>query len=161
MFARSCHLTLTGIHGLLLAAATALLLTGCASARFAKLETVPAVPADKGLVIFYRVTTMTNGAEDYQVHEGNRLVGVLRAGTFFHELAEPGIYTYWADAGIRSSVAIDVVEGQMTYIEGDLTPGRVTTNPRLRERTARQAQSKILKLRYAAPDESGSATADE
>ena len=145
---------------ILLVAFAATHLSGCASVRYEDLESIPDVQADKALVLFYRKSAMGGSALTYQVHDGTDLIGVLRSGTFFYLHTKPGAHTYSAQTVVSNSIAIDVVEGETYFIEGDVTMGYRVGHPRLRQRQANKAQPAIAKLRYAVPGNSPSSAAE-
>ena len=127
------------------------LLAGCASVRHEELAELPDVEAGKGQIIFYRPSKMGGAALTYQVHEGDQLIGVLRSGTYFYHHSDPGNHTFWAQTGVRNSVAIDVVEGEMHYIKGDVTVGLFAGHPRLVVVKPDKGETAIATLRYAVP----------
>ena len=126
-------------------------LFGCASVKYEALAELPQVEAGKGLVVFYRESSLGGSALTYQVHEGEELIGVLRSGTYFYNHSEPGNHTYWGQTVVRNSVTLDVVAGQTHFIKGDVTMGYRVGHPRLTVVQPARGEAAIAKLRYAVP----------
>ncbi len=127
------------------------LIAGCASVKYEELSELPLVEQGRGLIVFYRPGRMGGAALTYQVHEGEQLIGVLRSGTYFYHHCDPGTHTFWAQTVVRNSVAIDVVEGEMQYIKGDVTMGLFAGHPRLVVVKPDKGEAAVAKLKYAVP----------
>ena len=146
----------------LISVAIFLLLVGCAKmpvrGDYVEEKTPPQLRANENTaaIYFFREWAFTGGGMSYFITEDTRNIGLLKAGSYFVYLANPGKHTYSAETEARSSVTLDVQPGQVYFIEGGIGMGFWAGRPQLAEVTKSifdKAKPDLKYIRLATPEE--------
>jgi hypothetical protein len=92
---------------------------------------IPQAKEDKGLVVFYRESSIKGGAIRFNLNLGQDPIGALPSGSVLHRYVEPGQQTFWSQVISKDSISIDVVAGETYYIKGTVKMGLVAGRPTL------------------------------
>ncbi len=103
---------------------------GCAAGGPA-FQRISSIPEEKGLIYIYRSKSFVGSAVRYNVHAGDKVIGILHNGGYFTYLADPGELEIWAKTEAKGSVTLDVLSGKEHYVKGSLGVGIVVGRPKL------------------------------
>ena len=135
---------------LLLSIAGILIVTsGCTSLQYQKLDKLPTVSEDKGLIYFFREKEFVGSMVSYYIYEGNEKLGGLQNGTFFYIEPTPGPHTYRAKTEAEEKVTINVVAGETYYVKAEVKMGLLCGQPDLTIVHELEGKSDIPNLKYA------------
>lgn len=124
---------------LLLIALISLILFGCA--KMPKKEefnyhegTCLTTPkSNQALIYFFRESQFTGSAMSYYIHDGNKVIGGIRSGTFFPYHIEPGKHTFWGETEDKAFITIDIDAKNTYYISCGVEVGVWAGRPSLTE----------------------------
>jgi hypothetical protein len=118
----------TNVNCLLLS--SFLLITGCATLGpiYSKVDKIP---DNSGLVYLYRPSSFIGGGVSYDVKIGETIITTLRNGGYYPYFSALGEKEFWAQTESKSSVTLDVKEGQTYYIKGEVGVGFIVGRPHL------------------------------
>ena len=88
---------------------------------------------DRAVVHVYRHRSffgLASGAV-YEVHDGERSLGLLEPGLCLRYEAEPGEHEFWAFREVRSAVRLHLEPGSETFLRGSWAMGVVESRPEL------------------------------
>ncbi|MFA6112510.1 MAG: DUF2846 domain-containing protein [Sphingomonas sp.] len=92
---------------------------------------IPAAPADKGQIIFYRPGSLMGAALGCTVHEGAGEVARLGSGKYWVHNAEPGKHTYNTEAENKDVLNLEIEPGETYYVKCKIGMGIMAGRPNL------------------------------
>ncbi len=108
---------------------------------------IPAPPAGKGQVVFFRPANRVMGRfVRLPVHEGATGVGVLGNGAYFIRVVEPGPHVFTTELKAVDRLSLEVEAGETYYVEQTMGVGIVAGPPHLALADPSQFQRQKLKL---------------
>jgi hypothetical protein len=109
-------------------------------------QDITVIPNGKGLIYFYRPSSMVGALVSYtvNVNDGKVSEARLKNGTYLVYFAAPGIYSFWAMvAETKREVKLSVEAGKTYYIKGDCCEFILTDEV--------AARGKIVKCKLSTP----------
>jgi hypothetical protein len=106
--------------------AAVLLLGACASRDMNYVEMnalMPAAPADKGRIYFYRESAWLGNLVTPDVVLGREIVGMSNPGAFFYVDRAPGEYTVFCGMGDQHSASFSLAAGEEVYVRTSVASG--------------------------------------
>lgn len=148
-------MTTRGVRLLSLAVLFAALLsfTGCASLGPAY-KKVESIPEGKGLVYFYRPSSIIGAGVSYDIRVGESPIVTLYSGGYYPYFANPGETEFWAKTESKSSVTLDVKAGDVQYVKGTVGVGIIVGRPHLTVMPAATAETEITDCKLIPEKES-------
>lgn len=109
---------------------------------------IPAAPADKAQIVFFRPSKMMGAALSFKVREGDVELGKLSNGKYFVVLVEPGAHEYVVHSEAKDVTHMEVEAGETYFVQGSLSMGVLAGRPNLSpsDQAAFEAVSKKLAL---------------
>jgi hypothetical protein len=92
---------------------------------------MPAPPAGKGQVVFFRATGFAGSAISCAVKEGDTKVSSLPPGRFFVVVASPGKHIYSVSSEATDQIYFDLKPGQTHYVKCHVEMGIWAGRPKL------------------------------
>jgi hypothetical protein len=92
---------------------------------------VPAPPAGKGQVVFFRPSRFGGMALSFSVHEGDTGVGKLGNGSYFVLVADPGPHAYSIQSEATDTLNLEVEAGETQYVQQTIGVGILMGRPHL------------------------------
>lgn len=133
-------------HTILHAIALCAILSSTPSlAENATTQVVPAPPAGKGEVVFFRSGTLIGGAISCAVHENGAKVSSLPPGHYFVLAAEPGKHAYSVKSEATDTLNVQVESGEVQYVSCHVKMGIVAGRPVLGPASEADFKAKSLK----------------
>ena len=126
-------------------------LAGCAASGPLYKEisaTIPAVPAGKGRVYFYRADTMFGGAVTSDITLNKRVVGVSERGSFFYVDENPGNLVASASTEVERNLSFTLAAGETKYIKSTVSMGVMVGRVNLELVSPNDAKTEIIELHY-------------
>jgi len=117
----------------------------------AQLNPIPAPPAGKGQVVFFRPSRMVGAAISVSVHEGGKGICKLTNGSYCIYVAEPGTTEYMVSLEATDSLRMEIEEGETYYVIEAMAMGVLAARPNLTPSTEAAFQAKKLKVSKAKP----------
>jgi hypothetical protein len=96
---------------------------------------IPAAPAGKGQIVFYRTGTIMGAAMGCAVNEGGQKISSLGAGRYFVLVTEPGRHEYTVKSEAKDVLALEVESGETQYAMCKIKMGIMAGRPDLRPST--------------------------
>lgn len=112
---------------------------------------VPAPPAGKGQVVFFREKKFAGAGVRYKVREGEAELGKLSSGTYFIHVTEPGQHEYTVHSEAKDVLNLEVEEGETYYVIGSVTMGFLAGRPNLSPSDQPTFQGMSGELKQAKP----------
>ena len=111
-------------------------------------DKVPAPPAGKGQVVFFRKGGFVGSMISCAVSENGAKVSSLPPGRYFVQVAEPGIHTYSVSSETKDELRMEVEEGETYFAKCAIGMGIMAGRPNLAPSDVQtfQDMSKKLKL---------------
>lgn len=108
---------------------------------------IPAPPAGKGQVVFFRKGGLMGAAISCAVHENGLKVSSLSPGKFVVVAADPGIHSYSVKSEATDTLRLEIESGETYYAKCNITMGVMAGRPNLSpaDQTAFAALSAKLK----------------
>lgn len=107
---------------------------------------LPTPPAGKGLVVFYRPSSM-GFAIKCTVRENGHMVGRVGAGRYYAIVAEPGLHSYTAKSEATDTVNVQVEPDEITYVKCKISMGVMVGRPNLSPSTKEEWDSSPKNLK--------------
>lgn len=82
-----------------------------------------------GLIYFYRPSHVIGKGTNYYIHDGNKLIGAIRDGSYFHYCASPGQHVFWGETDTKKSIVLNVAASTVYYIESIVVLGGMIGSP--------------------------------
>ncbi len=92
---------------------------------------VPAPPAGKGQVVFFRPSRIGGMAVSFSLDEGGNGIGKLTNGTYIVLVADPGPHAYSTLGEARDTLNVEIEAGETIYVEQTIGVGLVMARPHL------------------------------
>lgn len=96
---------------------------------------IPAPPAGKGQIVFYRTGTIMGAAMGCAVNEGGQKISSLGAGRYFVLVTEPGRHEYTVKSEAKDVLALEVESDETQYAMCKIKMGIMAGRPDLRPST--------------------------
>src|SRR5580765_782776 len=141
-----------------LALAVVVVLAGCAASGPLYKEisaTIPAVPAGKGRVYFYRADTMFGAAVTSDITLNNRVVGKSERGSFFYVDENPGNLIASASTEVERNLSFTLAAGETKYVKSTVSMGVMVGRVNLELASPNDAKTEIVELHYTGASQSG------
>jgi len=106
---------------------------------------VPAPPAGKGEVVFFRSGTMFGAAISCAVHENGAKVSSLPPGHYFVLAAEPGKHAYSVASEATDTLNVQVESGEVQFVSCHVKMGIMAGRPVLAPASEADFKAKGLK----------------
>ncbi|HET7364571.1 MAG TPA: DUF2846 domain-containing protein [Burkholderiales bacterium] len=135
----------------LFALAVVVVLAGCAAEGPLHKDisaSIPAVPAGKGRVYFYRTNTMFGGAITSDITMNGRVVGRSVRGSFFYVDENPGDCKASASTEVEREVSFTLSPGETKYIRSTVSMGALVGRVNLELVSPGDATSQMAQLHY-------------
>ena len=133
-------------------AAAAMLLAACAAHEMSYMEMkalMPAAPADKGRIYFYRNTAWLGNLVTPDILLNNVSIGLSDPGSFFYVDREPGDYrAICGNNGDDHATNFSLAAGQEIYVRTGVAGGVITANMETRVVDAMTAIPEMRGLKY-------------
>lgn len=133
------------------ALAVVVVLAGCAAGGPLHKDvsaSIPAVPAGKGRVYFYRPDTMFGGAVTSDITMNGRVVGRSVRGSFFYVDENPGDCKASASTEVERQVSFTLARGETKYIKSTVSMGALVGRVNLELVSPADATKEIEELHY-------------
>ena len=108
---------------------------------------IPQAKPDKGLVIFYRLSSFKGSAIRFNLNHSSGLIGQLLSGTLLYKYLDPGEQTFWSQVISQDSITLNVKAGMTYYVRGDVRMGAFAGRPKFTQLSESQAKADIAKLK--------------
>ncbi|KUR79975.1 hypothetical protein AQZ50_03755 [Novosphingobium sp. Fuku2-ISO-50] len=108
-------------------------------------QVVPAPPAGKGEVVFFRSGTLIGAAISCAVHENGAKVSSLPPGHYFVLAAEPGKHAYSVKSEATDTLNVQVESGEVQYVSCHVKMGIMAGRPVLGPASEADFKAKSLK----------------
>jgi hypothetical protein len=108
--------------------------SGAAAATKAPVR-IPAPPAGKGQIVFYRTGTIMGAAMGCSVNEKGQKISSLGAGRYFILVTEPGRHEYTVKSEAKDVLALEVEADETQYAMCKIKMGIMAGRPDLRPST--------------------------
>lgn len=108
---------------------------------------LPEVKADKGLVIFYRLSGFKGKAIRFNLNHAEGSLGQLLSGTYLYKYLEPGEHKFWSQAISQDSITINVEAEKKYYVKGEVTIGVFAGRPQFTQMSESDAVVDLDKLK--------------
>lgn len=96
---------------------------------------IPAPPAGKGQIVFYRTGTMMGAVMGCAVNENGQKISSLGSGRYFVLVTEPGRHEYMVKSEARDVLALEVEADETQYAICKIKMGIMGGRPDLRPST--------------------------
>ena len=96
---------------------------------------IPAPPAGKGQIVFYRTGTVVGSAMGCAVNENGQKISSLGAGRYFILVTEPGRHEYSVKSEAKDVLALEVEADETQYAMCKIKMGLMVGRPDLRPST--------------------------
>jgi hypothetical protein len=113
---------------------------------------VPAPPAGKGQVVFFRPSAM-GMAIRCTIREGGKMIGRVGNGKYFVMVAEPGPHKYTTKTEATDELNVEVEPDETTYVKCKIAAGIMAGRPNLSPSTPAEFDGKSAKLKLQDPAE--------
>jgi len=91
---------------------------------------VPAVPEGKGQIVFFRPSGM-GPLLGFTIHEGDKDIAKVGAGSYYIYTAEPGKHTYEIKSEATDTLKMEVDAGETYYVMESISMGIMVGHPHL------------------------------
>jgi pyruvate/2-oxoglutarate dehydrogenase complex dihydrolipoamide acyltransferase (E2) component len=92
---------------------------------------IPAPPAGKGQVVFFREKKFAGSAVRFKVRENDEELGKLGSGVYFIHVTDPGVHEYVVHSEAKDALTLEVEDGETYYVSGSITMGLLVGRPNL------------------------------
>ena len=90
---------------------------------------LPAPPAGKGQVVFYRKPLFSLIPFNWIAREGKAEICEMVAGTYCVAVVDPGTHTYEVHSEAKNDLTLEVDAGETYYVVGGISIGLVVNHP--------------------------------
>lgn len=109
---------------------------------------IPAPPAGKGQIVFYRTGTIMGAAMGCAVNEGGQKISSLGSGRYFVLVTEPGRHEYTVKSEAKDVLALEVEADETQYamcrIKMGIMAGRPDLRPSTRDEFVKSGTDRIV-----------------
>ncbi|WP_421848200.1 DUF2846 domain-containing protein [Novosphingobium sp.] len=99
---------------------------------------IPAPPAGKGQIVFYRTGTIMGAAMGCAVNEHGQKISSLGSGRYFILVTDPGRHEYTVKSEAKDTLALEVEADETQYAMCRIKMGVMAGRPDLRPSTAEE-----------------------
>lgn len=133
-----------------LAAATALVLAGCASGvKHADMaSSIPSIGAGQGRVYFFRSSSMVGAALTPDIRLNGTVVGESKPGGFFYVDRPAGNYVASASTETEKTLSFTLQAGETKYVRSSISMGLLVGRAVLDLETPEKARAELSSLAY-------------
>ena len=107
---------------------------------------LPEAKADKGMVIFYRLSGFKGKAIRFNINHAEGSLGQLLSGTYLYKYLEPGEHKFWSQAISQDSITINLKAGKKYYVKGEVAMGVLAGRPRFTQMSESDALADLEKM---------------
>ena len=136
-------------------AALSLLNAAPASAAADAPVVIPAPPAGKGQIVFYRTGTIMGAAMGCGVNIGTERISALGAGKYFILNLAPGAYEFNAKSEAKDVLNLEVEPGETYHVKCTIRMGLMSGRPNLSPSNPAEFNEKRDGLKYVDSDDIG------
>lgn len=119
---------------------------------------IPAAPADKGQIVFYRPGG-GGGLVGCMVREGEGAaethISKLTGNRYFTILATPGVHKYWVKSEATDRLNLEIEPGETYYVKCKITMGFMVGRPNLSPSDVAEFEKYKKKLKLMDPAKQG------
>ena len=111
---------------------------------------IPAVEADKGLVVFYRLRKAAGAAIRFNMQHNGSSIGNLTNGTVMYRHVEPGEHRFSVQSPSidgKDAVSLNIDAGKIYYIKGEILWGWPAGRTKFTLVSESEAQADLKKLK--------------
>ncbi len=108
---------------------------------------LPEVKQDKGVIIFYRLSSFKGKAIRFNINHSEGSAGQLLSGTYLYLYLKPGEHKFWSQAISQDSISINVQAGKKYYVKGEVLMGVFAGRPRFTHMPEAEALADLDKLK--------------
>jgi len=108
---------------------------------------LPEAKADKGLVIFYRLSGFKGKAIRFNLNYAEGSMGQLLSGTYLYKYLEPGEHQFWSQAISQDSITVNVEAGKKYYVKGEVRMGVLAGRPKFTQMPESDAVTDLKQLK--------------
>ncbi|HEY5290528.1 MAG TPA: hypothetical protein VIJ59_10910 [Caulobacteraceae bacterium] len=121
---------------------------------------LPAPPAGKGQIVFYRKPMLSLIPFNWIVREQKTEICEMVAGTYCVAAADPGTHTYEVHSEVKNDLTLEVDAGETYYVIGGISMGLIVNHPNISpaQKIQFDAISARLKSKEPISDTSAAAT---
>lgn len=109
---------------------------------------IPAPPAGKGQIVFFRTGTIMGAAMGCSVNEDGQKISSLGAGRYFVLVTEPGRHEYTVKSEAKDALALEVEADETQYamcrIKMGIMMGRPDLRPATREEFVKAGTDRLV-----------------
>lgn len=110
-------------------------------------DNIPAPPAGKGQVVFFRKGGFVGSMISCAVSENGAKVSSLPPGRYFVQAADPGIHTYSVSSETKDELRMEVEEGETYFAKCSVGMGLMAGRPNLAPSDAQTFEGMFKKLK--------------
>lgn len=92
---------------------------------------LPAPPAGKGQVVFYRKPLFSLVPFNWIAREGTTEICEMVAGTYCVAAVDPGTHTYEVHSEVKNDLTLEVDAGETYYVIGGISMGLIVNHPNI------------------------------
>ena len=92
---------------------------------------LPAPPAGKGQVVFYRKPMVSLVPFNWIAREGKMEICKMVAGTYCVAIVDPGTHTYEVHSEAKDDLTLEVDAGETYYVVGGISMGVIVNHPKI------------------------------
>jgi hypothetical protein len=107
---------------------------------------IPAADPERGLVVFYRMSSFKGKAIRFPVQDAEGSIGFLLSGGYLYKFVPPGEHTFWSQVISQDAITLNVDAGKTYYVKGDVLMGVYAGRPKFTRVSDDKAQSDLAKL---------------
>jgi hypothetical protein len=122
---------------------------------------IPAPPAGKGQVLFYRPGSLIGAAIICNVREKGHLIGRPSNGRYFIVTVDPGPHTYTTHSEATDTLNVEVEPDETNYVKCKIGAGVMAGRPNLSPSTKAEFDLKSAKFKPMEADKLAKMIADD
>jgi len=92
---------------------------------------IPAAPAGKSQVVFFRTGAYMGAATWFKIRENGAELGKLSNQSYFVAVLDPGPHAFTATTESKNTLKLELEDGETTYVRGTLQMGLILYEPNL------------------------------
>jgi len=127
-----------------------LVITSCATSVPTLTANLPTANPDKGLVVFYRMSSFKGKAIRFNISHNEGTVGQLLSGTTLNKYFEPGEHSFTVQ-GVSldglDSVTVNLEAGKIYYFKGSILWGWPAGRPKFAQIPEEEALADLAKIK--------------
>jgi len=112
---------------------------------------VPAAPAGKGQVVFFRPAKLLGAALTFSVRENDDAVAKVGNGHYFVVVTDPGAHAYQMKGEVTDTLNMEIDAGETYYVETGIGVGIVAGRPHMTPSSEEAFEQISKKLKASKP----------